>query len=181
MTERIGRGIFSDTEYRRDPRFPELPLAGFGFLTNFVWEILQVPWFTGMAEASHGSVIGLCIRATGGDIRILLASFWLSSIICGHRQWLLKGEQKPAGILIITALVVTIILEWLAPGPLERWAYTDSMPMIPLLGVGLSPLLQWLLLPPLIMWLTRRHMLSHNAFRSYGSGEPPRNIRGQTR
>ena len=173
MTERIGRGIFSDTEYRRDPRFPELPLAGFGFLTNFVWEILQVPWFTGMAEASHGSVIGLCIRATGGDIRILLASFWLSSIICGHRQWLLKGGQKPAGILIITALVVTIILEWLATDPLERWAYTDSMPMI--------PLLQWLLLPPLIMWLTRRHMLSHNAFRSYGSGEPPRNIGGQTR
>ncbi len=140
-----------------------------------------MPWFTGMAEASHGSVIGLCIRATGGDILILLASFWLSSIICGHRQWLLKGEQKPAGILIITALVVTIILEWLATGPLERWAYTDSMPMIPLLGVGLSPLLQWLLLPPLIMWLTRRHMLSHNAFRSYGSGEPPRNIGGQTR
>lgn len=183
MTERIGRGIFGSTEYRGDPRFPELPLAGFGFLTNFAWEILQAPWFRGMAEASHGSVIGLCIRATGGDILILLASFWLSSIICGHRQWLLKGEQKSAAILIITALLVTIMLEWLATGPLERWAYAESMPIIPLLGVGvgLAPLLQWLLLPPLIMWLTRRHMLSHNAYHSYGSGEPPRNTRGQTR
>lgn len=139
----------------------ELPLAGFGFLTHFVWEMLQAPLFTGMAEAPHGSVVWLCIQATGGDILILLASFWLSSVACGNRRWLLKGERKPAIILIITALIVTVILEWLATGPLERWAYADSMPIIPFLGVGVAPLLQWLLLAPLIMWLTRRHMLGN--------------------
>lgn len=166
MIERTRQGPFLSTAHRRHALIPELPLTGFGFLTHFVWEMLQVPWFTGMAEASHGSVVWLCIRATAGDVLILLFSFWLSSIACGHRQWLLKGEWKPAVTLITTALVLTTVMEWLATGPLERWAYADSMPIVPLLGVGLTPLLQWLLLPPLIIWLTRRHMLGRIALRS---------------
>ena len=170
MIERIRQGTFTSPEHRRSPRLPELPLAGFGFLTHFVWEMLQVPWFTGMAVASHGSVVWLCIQATGGDVLILLASFWLASIISGNRHWLLERELKPAVILVITALIVTFVLEWLATGPLERWTYADSMPIIPLLGVGLAPLLQWLLLPPLIMWLARRHMLGHIALQFHNSG-----------
>lgn len=149
-----------------EPRLPELPLAGFGFLTHFIWEMLQVPWFSGMMEASHGAVVWLCTRATGGDVLILLAGFWLASIICGHRRWLLQGERKPAVIMIVTGIVVTVVFEWLATGPLDRWSYADSMPVIPLVGIGLAPLLQWLLLPPLILWLARRHMLGTAAIRS---------------
>lgn len=170
MIERTRQEAFIGTECRGNPRFPELPLAGFGFLAHFVWEMLQVPLFTGMAEASHGSMVWLCTRATGGDVLILLASFWLASTACGNRQWLLEGDRKPAVILVITALVVTIVLERLATGPLARWAYADSMPIIPLLGVGLAPLLQWLLMSPLIMWLARRHMLGQIALRTRYSG-----------
>lgn len=159
MIDRIYKAIFRDIAHKADPRFPELPLAGFGFLTHFVWEMIQVPWFAGMAEASHGSVVWLCIRATGGDVLILLSSYWLASIIVGSRRWLIEGDLKPAVILVATGLVVTIVLEWLATGPLERWVYADSMPIIPLLDVGLAPLLQWVLLPPLILWLSRRHIL----------------------
>ena len=93
----------------------------------------------------------LCTRATGGDVVILLISFWLASVTCSNRQWLLRGDRKPAVVLIITALVVTVVLEWLAIGPLERWTYADSMPIIPMLDVGLTPVFQWLLLSPVIM------------------------------
>ena len=159
MVERIPQGSSTNiTDI--NVYIPELPLAGFGFLAHFVWEMLQVPWFIGMADAPHGSVVGLCLRA----------SFWLSSIACGNRRWLLEGVRKPAVILVVTALVVTIVLEWLATGPMERWVYADSMPIIPLLGVGLAPVLQWLLLPPLIMWLARRHMLGHIALQPHNSG-----------
>jgi hypothetical protein len=156
----------TNTLYKRVVLLPELPLAMFGFLTHFVWEMLQVPLFVGMAEAPHNSVVWMCIRATGGDVLILLISFWLSSLVRGHRRWLLQGERKPAITLVITALVVTIIMEWLATGQLERWEYANTMPIIPLVGIGLAPLLQWLLLSPLIMWLARRHMLGHIAFQS---------------
>lgn len=166
MLEPLRRVAFTNTLFKRISLLPELPLAGFGFLANFVWEMLQVPWFTGMADASHGSVVWLCIRATGGDVLILLASFWFSSIVCRDRRWVLDGNRKPAVILVITALTLTIVLEWLATGPLQRWEYADSMPIIPIIGVGLSPLLQWLLLTPLILWLTRRHLLGRIAIRT---------------
>lgn len=159
MIDRIHKAMNRYAAHETGSRFPELPLAGFGFLAHFVWEMIQVPWFAGMAEASHGSVVWLCIRATGGDVLILLSSFWLASIIVGNRRWLMEGDLKPAVILVATGLVVTIVLEWLATGPLERWVYADSMPIIPLVNVGLAPLLQWVLLPPLIMWLSRRHIL----------------------
>lgn len=144
---------------RHDASLPELPLAGFGFLAHFVWEMLQVPWFTGMLEASHGAVVWLCIRATGGDVLILLVSFWLASMVRGHRRWLLEGDWQPAAVVVVTGIAVTVAFEWLATGPLERWEYADSMPVVPLLGIGLAPLLQWLLLPPLILWLARWHMI----------------------
>lgn len=169
MIDRLNRAIFRGIGYINEPRFPELPLAGFGFLTHFVWEMIQVPWFVGMAEASHGSVVWLCIRATGGDVLIFLSSYWLASIMVGNRRWLMEGELKPAVILVATGLVVTIVLEWLATGPLERWVYADSMPIIPLVNVGLAPLLQWVLLPPLIMWLSRRHILGSLTLKSNSS------------
>ena len=50
------------------------------------------------------------------------------------------------------------MMERLATGPLERWAYAERMPVIPLLEVGLSPLLQWIVVPPLIVWLVRRQL-----------------------
>ena len=30
------------------------------------------------------------------------------------------------------------------------------MPVVPLLGVGLSPLLQWIVLPLVVLWLVRQ-------------------------
>ena len=53
---------------------------------------------------------------------------------------------------------MTVLMEWLATGSLNRWAYADSMPIVPFLGIGLLPALQWLLLPPLVVWFTRRQI-----------------------
>lgn len=99
MIKRIFEEAIDSPEHRHNPRFPELPLAGFGLLTHFLWEMLQVPWYSGMAEASHASVVWLCTRATGGDVVILLVSFWLASVTCSTRQWLLRGDRKPAVVL----------------------------------------------------------------------------------
>jgi hypothetical protein len=32
------------------------------------------------------------------------------------------------------------------------------MPIVPPFGTGLSPLVQWLVIPPLVLWMTRRHL-----------------------
>lgn len=139
-------------------RMPELPLAGFGFLAHFAWEMMQVPWFAGMLEAPHGTVVWLCTRATLGDVVILLIAFWIASLMVRNRHWMLAaGWRKPLLVMVATGMLITIAFEWLATGPLDRWTYGESMPVVPLIGVGLTPLLQWIILPPLIVWLARRH------------------------
>ena len=40
---------------------------------------------------------------------------------------------------------------------LGRWSYAPEMPT--LLTLGLAPVAQWLLLPPLILWLARTHIV----------------------
>jgi hypothetical protein len=61
-------------------------------------------------------------------------------------------------MFVLMGLALTIVLERLATGPLERWAYSDLMPIVPALGVGLAPLVQWIVLPLALVWLVRRQL-----------------------
>lgn len=140
-------------------------MAGFGFLLHFAWEMLQIPWFAGMLEASHGAVVWLCVQATGGDVVILLAGFWLAAAVARRRDWIVDGARSPALLVVTVGVAVTVVFEWLATGPLGRWTYADGMPVLPFVGTGVAPLLQWVLLPPAILWLARRHILGNVALR----------------
>lgn len=53
------------------------------------------------------------------------------------------------------AVTYTVFSEWTNANLLQNWEYADSMPLIAVDGVriGLSPLLQWVLMPPLALWL----------------------------
>jgi hypothetical protein len=48
--------------------------------------------------------------------------------------------------MILTAIVLgvayTNLSEWLNVQILRRWSYTAAMPVLPLIGTGLTPLLQ---------------------------------------
>jgi hypothetical protein len=48
--------------------------------------------------------------------------------------------------------------EALAIGPLARWSYAPAMPTLPILGTGVVPLLQLIVLPPLTIWFVRRQL-----------------------
>lgn len=62
--------------------------------------------------------------------------------------------------LIGVGIAITAIFEFLATGILNRWQYSNLMPTLPIVGTGLTPLLQWLLLPPLILWFVKRQLSS---------------------
>jgi hypothetical protein len=58
------------------------------------------------------------------------------------------------------SVLLTIVIENLATRGLwiSSWTYAPSMPIVPGTGVGLAPLLQWLLLPPVVVWLVQRQI-----------------------
>lgn len=137
---------------------PEAAIALFSFLLHFVWEMLQVPAFAGMTEMPHWEGIRLCLSATIGDVAIALGAFWFTAFVAGSRHWLMRPRTQDVAIFIAAGLVATVVLEYYHTNISLRWSYSELMPLLPPLGTGLSPILQWIAVPPLVLWLSLRHL-----------------------
>lgn len=137
---------------------PEVNVAIFAFLLNFVWEFAQGPLFEGMALAGHRQAIQVCARATAGDVGIALVAFWAVSWAWRSRRWILKPTALQLAGFVAVGLVITVVMEWLSTRVLDRWAYAEAMPIVPGLGVGLIPVLQWVFVPPVVAWFVRRQL-----------------------
>lgn len=139
---------------------PEASVALFALLVNFPWEMLQAPLFAGHAEAPHVTVVLSCLQATVGDAVIMLVAHGLASGLAGNRHWLLTPSAADLARFSTTGIIVTAGIEWLATRGwwVQAWSYSALMPVVPGLGVGLAPLVQWFILPPLVAWLARRHL-----------------------
>ncbi|SRR5579871_4991507 len=119
------------------------------FALNWLWEMLQMPAYAEMADLSWRQTLPRCTVAAGWDVLLTLAVYAVGALVAGRWWWAARRwyALAAAGILGGTAGVA---LEWraLAAG---RWAYTDRMPLVPLLGVGLWPVLQLAFLVPVAL------------------------------
>ena len=73
------------------------------------------------------------------------------------RSWILEPTWRTVSAYIAVGLSVTVVMEFLST-EWGRWAYGDAMPVVPVIGVGLLPLPQWTVLPPLTVWFVRRQL-----------------------
>lgn len=143
---------------RRLLRAPEPNVAVFAFLLNYPWEFLQAPLFASLAGMPHWQGIRLCTAAALGDAAISLGAFWIVAVATGTRSWMLRPDRRRTALFVAIGLVATVIAERLATGVLGRWQYAETMPLVPVLEVGLAPFAQWLLLPPLLLFVVRRQI-----------------------
>lgn len=121
-----------------------------------LWETAQLPLYTVWYQKGLGYILYSVVHCTLSDLLILLISYELVALLSRNRYWV-NGTIRGNG-LVFTALGAgyTIYSE-ITNVYLEKiWAYTETMPIVPMLGVGLAPLLQWLIMPPLLLWLMRR-------------------------
>ena len=137
---------------------PEFNVVLFSFLLNLPWEVWQVPFFRGMADQPYWLGVKACTESTFGDAAIGLAAFWIAAIFAKSRSWILQPRKLNTAVFLAVGILATIIVEALATGPLERWTYDEAMPSVPILGTGLLPLLQWLLLPSIVLYIVRRQI-----------------------
>ena len=124
---------------------------------NLAWEALQVPLYTIWTEASAGSIAFAIFHCTLGDVMIGSASLALA-LILGREGLLARWRwRRIVGVMLLLGPGYTMFSEWLNT-TLFRWSYAEMMPTITLAGVtlGVSPLLQWLVVPPLALHLARR-------------------------
>ena len=132
---------------------PELQLAGWGFGLNLVWEAIQTPLYAdAYRELSY--LAWTRLHCTLGDVLILLVCFWGTALLFGGRDWIVARGVVPAMTFVALGLLYTTWSEWWNAGIRGTWSYSPSMPT--LWGLGASPLLQWIVVPFLVLALVRR-------------------------
>jgi hypothetical protein len=127
-------------------RVPEISLAVYGFALNLLWEFGHTPLYLD-ASGSAGYLLWTRLHCTLGDVMILLASFWITVLVSRSRRWWRAPRPWMWAAFIVSGLAYTFFSEWLNTVVRGSWAYAPSMPL--LFGLGLTPLLQWLIVPVL--------------------------------
>jgi hypothetical protein len=131
----------------------ERVLASWGFVLNLVWEAGQTPLYDD-ADRGLAYLAWTRLHCTAGDVLILLAAFWVTSLVCRSRKWFERSGWFAPGLFIVLGLAYTVWSEWANTSLRAAWQYRPQMPT--LFGIGLAPLLQWLAIPPILVLLLRR-------------------------
>ena len=118
-----------------------------------------MPFYSGLESLDYMSVVRTCTQASVGDGVISVLAYWTAVVIARSRNWIHAEFIIPALTYLAAGLVITIFMEWLSTDIWDRWHYAPNMPELPVLGTGLLPVLQWLILPPLILWVVRQQTL----------------------
>ncbi len=117
-------------------------------LINYVWEIVQAPFYVGMK--SFKLVWWHCGLAALGDGLLVLLIYAAGWAALRRRDWFVHPGVIGYAVMLLAGLIISVSIEWLAVSVTNRWAYTARMPLVPLLNVGLAPVAQMLVLPLLI-------------------------------
>ena len=154
--EKMPRGILRRTLTRNI----DLNIGVFALLLNFPWEILQATLFVGMADGLFIDAIKGCAQGTVGDAVIMLLSYWTVSGIARSKDWIFTPSRKQLSLFVAIGVLITATIEWLATHGywVQSWKYSPAMPVVPGIGIGISPLLQWIVLPLVAVWFVRRQV-----------------------
>lgn len=125
---------------------------------NLLWEFAHLPLYTIWREGDGGQIIYAAVHCTGGDILIAAASLIGALTLLGTAQWPRRRYIAVAALTIATGVVYTIFSEWLNTEMIQSWAYSEFMPRLPIIGTGLSPLSQWIVIPLAAFWWAHRPM-----------------------
>src|SRR5712691_292703 len=112
---------------------------------NFAWEMMQAKWFASMDGLPPIRATLLCFRAALGDLVVAAIGFAIAALVARAVTWPTRRRVLvPAIVFVAVGLAISIGFEVFALSA-ARWSYDDTMPTV--FGIGLLPLLQWLVLP----------------------------------
>lgn len=116
-------------------------------VANLVWEFAHLPFYTLSETGTTSEIIFAAVHCTGGDILIALSSVMLALFLGGAADWPASRRLRVIALTLFFGLSYTAFSEWLNIEVRQAWAYRDLMPVVPVIGTGLSPILQWITIP----------------------------------
>lgn len=121
---------------------------------NLIWEVAQISAYEFPPGTLMTNILGCFIPSLGDGLMILII-YWLGWAIFKRAEWILKPGLKGYAAMVTTGFILAVIVEWNALYRTGAWSYNEGMLVLPILGVGLSPILQMLVLSPATALLLR--------------------------
>lgn len=120
-------------------------------LVNYPWERLQSPLY----GHSGGASIPwwLCLAASLADGLFVLMIFGVGWMALGRRTWFEQPGVEGYLVMLTSGGAISVGIEWTTVHVLRWWTYGEQMPLVPLVNIGIVPVIQMLVLPPLIFRL----------------------------
>jgi hypothetical protein len=143
-----------------------LTLAGAGHL---LWEAAQLPLYTIWWTGTRRETLFAVIHCTGGDLLITASSLVPAALVARITRWPLFGGRT-ALTAIPLGLGYSVFSEWLNIHIRQSWSYTEAMPVLPPLGTGLTPFLQWLIVPGIALGYVGRKVKPSDSFLNTAAG-----------
>lgn len=122
---------------------------------NLVWETMQLPFYTIWRTARFAYLAFAVLHCWIGDLLIGSVTM-LFGIIAAGRQWPFANGGRAVLVTLTSGVAYTMFSEWLNVVVRGAWAYSPAMPVLPVLGTGLSPFLQWVVVPGVALWFAYR-------------------------
>ena len=122
---------------------------------NFPWELAQAPLYEWAGKSSNA--LWHCFVASLGDGFLVLVIFGAGWLALRRPNWFLNPGARGYLVMLITGLLIAVGIELIAVHASKRWMYTELMPRMPGLEIGIVPVIQMLILPPLIFRMASRY------------------------
>lgn len=131
---------------------------GGSFSLHLLWENLQMPLYEGFTSLQEH--FWICLKATATGDMLFMFTIYLA-LAAVHRDWFWVSNasvfRHPATwlITVLIGVLLAVSFELWAVHVAHRWQYA-SMPLVPLLRVGLTPVLQMVVIPLGTLFISNR-------------------------
>jgi hypothetical protein len=134
------------------------------FVGDLAWESLHLPLYTIWQDGTLWQRVFAVAHCTAGDVLIATTAFVLSLAIAGGPEWPARHFARVALLASVLGIGYTVFSEWMNVHVHNTWTYSQLMPVISLEGVtiGLSPTLQWCVVPLASFLLVRHFVLGRS-------------------
>jgi len=112
-----------------------------------MWEAAHIPLYTIWLTGTAREIAFAVVHCTGGDLLIALSTMMLSLFLFGSPEWPRVAMRRVLAGALVFGVGYTVFSEWLNIVISQAWAYRAIMPVVPVLEAGLTPLLQWIVVP----------------------------------
>ncbi|MDO8504456.1 MAG: hypothetical protein Q7S36_01230 [Candidatus Liptonbacteria bacterium] len=127
-------------------------LFGLAWGLNFLWELAQMPLY--IVGTFPAFPLGW-IRASLWDASYTAIVYLFFGFLHQDFYWIRRKNIWDLFLIIIIGFVTATIVETQALA-LGKWFYTSTMPLVPVLKVGLTPFIQLPLLSFAVYWIMRK-------------------------